>query len=60
MIRKYPEYVLNVYISVFGEFFYNKYKDITIVEKLLKELKPKNFRVSLFPRKVCNKNQKNA
>ena len=40
--------------------FYNKYKDITIVEKLLKELKPKNFRVSLFPRKVCNKNQKNA
>lgn len=35
--------------------FYNKYKDITIVENLLKELKPKNFRVSIFPRKNMNK-----
>ena len=39
--------------------FYNKYKDISIVENLLKELKPKNFRVSLFPKKVYIKN-KNA
>lgn len=31
--------------------FYNKYKDSTIVDEVLKELKPKNFRVSLFPRK---------
>ena len=38
--------------------FYNKYKDITIVENLLKELKPKNFRVSLFPKNVYNKNKK--
>lgn len=35
--------------------FYNKYKDITIVENLIKELKPKNFRVSIFPRKIVNK-----
>ena len=35
--------------------FYNKYKDITIVENLIKTLKPKNFRVSIFPRNV-NKN----
>lgn len=35
--------------------FYNKYKDITIVDNLIKELKPKNFRVSLFPRNICNK-----
>lgn len=38
--------------------FYNKYKDISIVENLLKELKPKNFRVSLFPKKVYIKNKK--
>ena len=31
--------------------FYNKYKDSTIVDTVLEELKPKNFRVSLFPRK---------
>jgi len=30
--------------------FYNFYKDITIVENLMKELKAKNFRVSLFPK----------
>ena len=30
--------------------FYNFYKDINIVEKVIKELKQKNFRVSLFPR----------
>ena len=35
--------------------FYNNYKDSTIVEKVIKELKPKNFRVSLFPRKIINK-----
>lgn len=35
--------------------FYNKYKDISIVENLLKELKPKNFRVSIFPRKIMNR-----
>lgn len=38
--------------------FYNKYKDISIVENLLKELKHKNFRVSLFPKKVYIKNKK--
>lgn len=38
--------------------FYNKYKDISIVENLLKELKYKNFRVSLFPKKVYIKNKK--
>lgn len=31
--------------------FYNSYKDISLVKNLIKELKPKNFRVSLFPRK---------
>lgn len=31
--------------------FYNKYKDISIVDTVIDELKPKNFRVSLFPRK---------
>lgn len=36
--------------------FYNSYKNIAIVENLIKELKPKNFRVSLFPRR--NKNKK--
>ena len=35
--------------------FYNSYKDISIVENLIKELKPKNFRVSLFPRNSRNK-----
>ena len=35
--------------------FYNSYKDISIVENLIKELKPKNFRVSLFPRNSINK-----
>ena len=35
--------------------FYNKYKDITIVENVLKELKPKNFRVSLFPKNKYKK-----
>ena len=35
--------------------FYNKYKDITIVNDVISEIKPKNFRVSLFPRKKCNK-----
>lgn len=34
--------------------FYNKYKDVRIVEDVLKALKQKNFRVSLFPKK-CNK-----
>lgn len=36
--------------------FYNRYKDQTIVENLIKELRQKNFRVSLFPRKKINKN----
>ena len=35
--------------------FYNLYKDISIVENLIKELKSKNFRVSLFPRNSSNK-----
>ena len=35
--------------------FYNSYKDINIVENLIRELKPKNFRVSLFPRNSSNK-----
>jgi len=35
--------------------FYNSYKDYTIVENVIKELKPKNFRVSLFPRNISNK-----
>ena len=35
--------------------FYNSYKDINIVKNLIKELKPKNFRVSLFPRNNSNK-----
>lgn len=36
--------------------FYNSYKDINIVKNLIKELKQKNFRVSLFPRNGRNKN----
>ena len=35
--------------------FYNSYKDISIVENLIKELKTKNFRVSLFPRNSSNR-----
>lgn len=35
--------------------FYNSYKDITIVKNVIKELKTKNFRVSLFPRNIRNK-----
>ena len=35
--------------------FYNSYKDMSIVKNLIKELKQKNFRVSLFPRKGRNK-----
>ena len=35
--------------------FYNYYKDIGIVKKLIEELKLKNFRVSLFPRNNSNK-----
>lgn len=30
--------------------FYNYYKNKNLVENIIKELKPKNFRVSLFPR----------
>ena len=37
--------------------FYNSYKNIKIVENVIKELKPKNFRVSLFPRNSKNKNK---
>lgn len=37
--------------------FYNSYKNVSIVQKLIKELKPKNFRVSLFPRNSWNKKQ---
>lgn len=32
--------------------------DISIVKKLIKELKPKNFRVSLFPKNSRNKKTK--
>ena len=35
--------------------FYNSYKDMSIVENVIKELKTKNFRVSLFPRNSSNK-----
>lgn len=35
--------------------FYNSYKNIKLVENVIKELKPKNFRVSLFPRNSKNK-----
>ena len=35
--------------------FYNKYKDSTIVKNVIKELKYKNFKVSLFPRNIINK-----
>lgn len=35
--------------------FYNSYKNIKIVENVIKELKTKNFRVSLFPRNIKNK-----
>lgn len=35
--------------------FYNSYKNIKLVENVMKELKPKNFRVSLFPRNIRNK-----
>lgn len=35
--------------------FYNSYKNIKLVENVIKELKPKNFRVSLFPRNNRNK-----
>lgn len=35
--------------------FYNSYKNIKLVENVIKELKPKNFRVSLFPRNSGNK-----
>ena len=35
--------------------FYNSYKNIKLVENVIKELKPKNFRVSLFPRNSRNK-----
>ena len=35
--------------------FYNSYKNMSIVENVIKELKPKNFRLSLFPRNSSNK-----
>lgn len=35
--------------------YYNNYKNNIIVKNLIKELKPKNFRVSLFPRKIYTK-----
>ncbi|MFR8233855.1 MAG: DUF3800 domain-containing protein [Clostridia bacterium] len=35
--------------------FYNSYKDMSIVKNLIKALKSKNFRVSLFPRNSSNK-----
>ena len=37
--------------------FYNSYKNIKLVENVIKELKQKNFRVSLFPRNSKNKNK---
>ena len=37
--------------------FYNSYKNIKLVENVIKELKSKNFRVSLFPRNSRNKNK---
>lgn len=38
--------------------FYNNYKDRTIVENVIEQIKYKNFRVSLFPRNTCNKKTK--
>ncbi len=35
--------------------FYNYYKNISLVANIIKELKPKNFRVSLFPKNIRNK-----
>ena len=35
--------------------FYNFYKNIKLVENVIKELKPKKFRVSLFLRNSRNK-----
>lgn len=35
--------------------FYNHYKDSSIIDTVMKNLKSKNFRVSLFPRNECNK-----
>lgn len=35
--------------------FYNHYKDSSIVDIVMENLKSKNFRVSLFPRNKCNK-----
>ena len=35
--------------------FYNSYKNIKLVENVIKQLKQKNFRVSLFPRNNRNK-----
>lgn len=35
--------------------FYNFYKNVSLVENIIKELKTKNFRVSLFPRNSRNK-----
>ena len=35
--------------------FYNSYKDMNLVKNVIKELKEKNFRVSLFPRNRRNK-----
>lgn len=40
--------------------FYNSYKNISIVKNLIKELKPKNFRVSLFPKNSWDKKQNNT
>lgn len=53
--------VLDAYVNGIPEIdltvntFYNSYKDVSIVENLIKVLKPKNFRVSLFPRNSRNK-----
>lgn len=38
--------------------FYNSYKNNILVKNLIKELKSKNFKVSLFPRNTSNNNQK--
>lgn len=35
--------------------YYNSYKDKNIVDKVLEKLKPKNFRVSLFPGNINHK-----
>ena len=51
LVNKYKEVNDDLTVNT----FYNSYKNISLVGNLIKELKPKNFRVSLFPRNSRNK-----